>query len=115
MPGAGDLRERIAFEMRVDADDGAGNRKGKFVEQFVCWAAVTAFRGGGEEVSAARLAGRQPVVIKVRWGARTKRITTAWRARDANTGEIYNIRTKPPAPKRDFFLLHCESGAAVAV
>ncbi len=113
MIGAGDLIERVAFEERIDVDDGAGNLKGAFVTQFERYAKITP-RLGGEEVMAARLAGRQPVTITVRVDApNTSRITPAWRARDVKTGILYNIRAiSNPDQRRVFFDILAESGNA---
>lgn len=95
MPGAGDLKHRIAFDSRTVVDDGYGNEvAGDFAEQFVVAAALKPLRGG-EAVLAARLGGTQPVVITVRKSSQTQTITPAWRARDVRTGEVYAI-TAPP-------------------
>jgi hypothetical protein len=53
---AGDLKHRLKFESRRTADDGAGNREGDWVTRFACRAKIQP-KGGGEEVTAARLSG----------------------------------------------------------
>lgn len=113
MTSAGSLRDRIAFDSRIETDDGAGNVRGKYSEQFVRWAEIKA-RFGGEEITAARLAGRQPVTILVRYDAMsTSRITPAWRARDVRKGTVYNIRAvADPDGRRQWLELLAESGAA---
>jgi hypothetical protein len=50
-------------------------------------------RLGGETVEAARLAGRQPVVVRVRQTPDTKTIRTDWKITDLASGAEYNIRT----------------------
>lgn len=97
MPGAGDLRERIAFDARAEAPDGYGNVQTDWVEQFTVAAKVRPLRGG-EDVMAGRLAGRQPMVITVRQSSDTRQITAEWRARDARAGTIYAISGTPTDP-----------------
>lgn len=110
MPGAGDLRERIAFDKRADADDGFGNAQGPWQEQFTVWAHV-AYRRGSEPVIARRLVGVQPVAITVRATPQTRTISAEWRARNTRTGETYAIKS-PPAESRDraFLELMAETG-----
>ena len=50
-------------------------------------------RLGGETVEAARLEGRQPVVMRVRYSPDTKQIRTDWRATDVGSGIVYNVRS----------------------
>lgn len=95
---AGDLPERIAFDVRDDDPDEYGNVSGAFSEQFVV-AASYAYLKGGESVLAARLTGTQPVIIEVRESSQTSEISTDWRARDTRSGTIYNIKSVMPAPK----------------
>jgi hypothetical protein len=69
---------------------------------------------GSETVIAARLQGRQPVIIKVRVNSEALAIETDWRARDVRTGAIYNIRTKANLDqKRKYYEMLAESGVAV--
>lgn len=106
------LRHRIAFEKREDVDDGYGNTKSDFVEQFVVWTGVQA-RFGGETVTAARLSGQQPLTLTVRQSSQTEQITTEWRARDVYSGEIYNIRSiADPTDSGAYFDLLCQAGVA---
>jgi SPP1 family predicted phage head-tail adaptor len=93
--GAGDLRERIAFDQRVELDDGAGNTVGDWAEQFTVAARVLPLKGS-EAVQAARLAGQQPVVITVRMSRQARQIGPEWRARNTRTSAVYAI-TAPPA------------------
>jgi SPP1 family predicted phage head-tail adaptor len=89
---AGDLRDRVAFDKRVEVDDGYGNTVGDWQEQFVLWAKVVA-RRGSETVIAARLQGVQPYAIVVRSSSQARTISAAWRARNLRTGEVYAIRS----------------------
>lgn len=112
MPNAGDLRHRIAFEKRETVADDYGNEEGDFSEQFTVAAAVQA-KFGGEAVTAARLTGQQPVTITVRQSSNTRQVTTDWRARDARSGTIYNIRSiADPDDGRAWLEMLCQSGAA---
>jgi len=112
MTTAGALRHRFAFDRRETVDDGYGNTQAEFVEQFVVWAGVQA-RFGGETVTAARLAGQQPVTVTVRKSEQTAQINPDWRARDVRSGEIYNIRSiADPDDSGAFLDLLCQTGAA---
>lgn len=106
---AGDLRERVTFAERIEEDDGHGNKEGDFVDRFTVAAGMEP-RFGGEAVMAARLSGRQPVSIVIRYFERGKSITPAWRATNARSGEIYNIRSVVVGKRRDLIELLCEAG-----
>lgn len=114
MAAAGRYRERVAFSYRAAAvDDGYGNEQGVWTEPFSVAARIAPLRGG-ESIQAARLAGRNPVLITVRVSTNTKLITTDWRARDVKSGAIYNIRSKVnPDERRVDFEMECELGVAV--
>lgn len=111
MTGAGELRERIAFDKRSTSSNGAGGTTTAFSEQFVVWAGYTHLRGG-ETVMAARLDGRHPVVVRVRASTQARLVTTDWQARDKRTGVAYNIRDVTPTTDRAFIDFLCESGVA---
>lgn len=108
----GQLRHRIAFDKRQNADDGMGNTQSGFAEQFVVWAGVQA-KLGGEAVTAARLTGQQPVNITVRQSAQTRLIAADWQARDTKTGIVYAIRSiVDPDDRREFFEILTQTGVA---
>jgi len=90
--GAGPLRQRLTFAMRNSVEDEFGNVSTGWEDRFTVSASITP-RLGGEAVEAARLAGRQPVVIRVRKSPETASIKTDWKATDAIAGTEYNIRT----------------------
>lgn len=96
MTRSGDLTERIAFDQRVETDDGYGGKIGGFEEQFVVAAEIVYLRGG-EQVMAARMEGRQPVIIRIRSSSDAWSIDTNWRARDARYGTEYAIKSVAPA------------------
>lgn len=80
LPTAGSLRERVAFDARVDADDGYGNTKAEFVQQFECSAEFRP-RGGSEAVIAARREGRNVFGVYVRSSIQSRQLTSDWRMR----------------------------------
>lgn len=109
---ASKLKHKLAFDKRSDTDDGYGNVVNGWVEQFVVWGGKK-YLVGGESVMAARLAGRQPVAITVRWSTMTEQITNDWRCRDVYTEELFNIRSITPGERREGFLdMLAESGVA---
>ena len=92
---AGELRERLAFEVRSDLrpdGDGDGNFEGEFEEQFACAARITP-KLGTEPVIAQRLTGVQPVVIRIRYSRAATKIKTGWRAREARGEGLWARRT----------------------
>ena len=101
------------MEYRGFASDGYGNEQAAtWTQAFIVAARIKPARGA-ESVQAARLAGKQPVVITVRVSDNTKLITTDWRARNVRSGEVYNIRSKVnPDERSAFFDLECEAGVA---
>lgn len=103
--GAGQRRERIAFEQRGDAG------MGEWVERFTYWARVTPLRGG-ETVLAKRLTGVQPVVINVLASSQTRTVDATWRARDARTGVIYAIHSDIQSENRAEIDFMAEAGVA---
>ena len=88
---AGALRHRITFAQRDTTADEYGNMTENWVDKFTVWANIIP-KHGGEQVMAEQLAGRQPVVIRVRASPDTSQITTDWKATD-ETGRAYNLRT----------------------
>ena len=70
------------------------------LRQTIVWAEPTGTvraqitpRLGGETVEAARLQGRQPAIIRVRYSPDTKLIRASWKATDADSGIVYNVRS----------------------
>jgi head-tail adaptor len=106
---AGRLNNRVAFDVRSTATDVYGNVLGDWDEQFVVSARVQHLRGG-ETVMASRLEGRQPVVITVRRSPVTGEIETSWRARDARSGDVFNIRSISPTEDRAWLDILCDKG-----
>ena len=110
------LRHRVTFAMRDNVEDEYGNVSVGWLDQFTVSAAITP-RLGGETVQAERLAGRQPVTIRVRRSPDTVLVTTDWKATD-QAGVVYNIRTAVDPNMSDmqhgFYIdMLAESGVAV--
>ncbi|NTG22042.1 phage head closure protein [Agrobacterium rhizogenes] len=108
---AGDLFFLVAFDKRVEIDDGAGNTIGDWQEQFQCRAGYTHLRGG-ENVMADRLQGQHTQVIFVRRSSATRQVTTDWRVRDVRAGKSFNIRDITQADDRLWLDFLCQSGVA---
>jgi head-tail adaptor len=108
---AGELRERLAFEQQAAQSDGVGGETAAWATVFTCAARVRP-KLGGEDVTGARLAGRQPMMITVRHSSQTRQVTTDWRARDVRTGDVYNIRSAAPDERKHWVEMLAEKGAA---
>lgn len=115
MANTGKLNRRVAFDAPKNVKDGHGGIKNGFADDADAtkvWANFRYLRGG-ETVQAARLAGRQPIVVTVRSSSQNKVIDTSWRMRDSD-GSIYNIRSGPvPSDDRLYLEFTVEGGVAV--
>lgn len=89
--GGGDLRQSVTFAEQTEIVDEWGNTIGGWVDRFTARAQITP-RLGGETVEAARLEGRQPVVIRIRQSDAALAVKPDWRATDIDSGVAYNIR-----------------------
>lgn len=114
------LIERVAFDSRQEIDDGAGNFEGKFVQVFECRAAFVYLRGT-EAVIAARLEGRQPIVVRVRRNSMTSQIDHDWQMRNLRdsawegeywNGPTYAVRSIIPTENRLYLDIAVERGVA---
>jgi head-tail adaptor len=108
----GDLRERVAFDLRSGVSDGAGNFEDAWTETVAPVAARIRPLKGGESVVAQRLQGSQPVVITVRSSAATRALTTDCRARALRSGKTYNVTAVTPDERRAYVDLLCVAGGA---
>lgn len=106
---AGPLNDRLRFELPTETVDDYGAAVQGWAPQFTVAAGLTYLRGG-ETVLQARLAGRQVVAIRIRRSTDTQRIGVDWRAVDARTGVVMNIRSIAPTPDRAFLELTAETG-----
>jgi hypothetical protein len=109
--GAGKLIQLVAFDERQLVPNGYGAKQAGFVEQFQIRAEFE-FLKGGEAVIAARLEAKQPVLIRVRACADTRRIKPDWQIRDLHNGVAYAIRAVAPTPDRAAFSILAEGGVA---
>lgn len=108
----GKLRDRVTFALPGSVTDDYGNVESGFVDQFTV-AANILYVKGGEQVMAARLDGKQPVVITIRSSTESAQIKTDWRAVDArDPTRIFNVRSIQPSDRKDFTELLCEIGGA---
>lgn len=99
MPGAGALNQRLVFEKRTNTPDDYGNVAADFEVQFTEPAELVVPRLGNEAVTAARLAGQQPVTIRVGMNSRTVQIQADWRAVDSRNPAIIYALTAPPVDR----------------
>lgn len=117
MPGAGQLRERVRFERRVETEgDGLGNFESVWSPIVTTWAKIAPAKGT-ETVLASKLQGVQPVEITVRrtnlLGVGPERLTAGDRAVNDRSGEVYNIRAVDNRDMRKKYLVvTAEAGVA---
>lgn len=108
----GQMRERVAFERRVKADDGMGNTEGEFTEIYRCAARIVP-KMGGEQVLAARLTGLQPMLVYVRKCSNLADLATDWRLRNIRLDVVYNIKSFANIDERgEYFEILAVSGEA---
>ena len=93
---AGDLRALVKFSKPDAVSDDFGNVTTGWLDMFTVPANITPLQGT-ETIDAARLAGRQPVTIRVHRTPDSVAIKTDWRATTIEgptpAGVVYNIRT----------------------
>jgi len=100
-------------EPGVITDEGYGNTTQGWGNPVTADAAFRFLRGG-ETVQAARLSGRQPIVVTVHDTAATRAIDTSWRMRTPRDGKVYNIRSGPvPTDNHQYLEFTVEAGVAV--
>lgn len=107
--GAGSLRERVVFDQRGSGSDGGGGVTTAWQERFRRYAAYV-HRNAGEAVMSDRLQGKRTLVIRVRADSLSRTITSAWRARDARTGQTYNILDVTPTVDRAWVDILAQTG-----
>lgn len=114
---AGKMTERVVFEAQTmvnpDAPADYGNTVSVWAPMFERRAEYIHLRGG-ETVMAGRLEGRHIQIIRVWSDAQTRAITTDQRARDARTGDEFNIRDVTHDVGRTIIDLLCERGEAAS-
>lgn len=109
---AGGLHDYYGFESRDPVSDGYGNDiSGPWVERFAAHAETIPVRGG-ETVLAARLEGRQPVMLRVRSSIAARAVSTDWRCHDKRNDTYFNVRALTLSPDRAFIEMLAEAGVA---
>lgn len=93
---AGALTELLQFYSRAEISDVRGTRRGAWELQFSAWAEVR-LRPGSEAFAAARIEGRVPASVRIRFTPEAAQIGTGWMARDAR-GVEWNIQAPMPDP-----------------
>ncbi len=122
---AGMLTRMVAFDAPVQQDDGHHGLVDGWTDEEaqVKAAAHFLYLRGSEAVIAARLAGRQAIVVTVRNTAAARAITNEWRMRDVRDGDfdsggdwagpVFNVRTAPvPSQDRLWLEILVEGGVA---
>jgi head-tail adaptor len=67
-------------------------------------------RPGSEALQAARLEGRQPVTIVVRYDSQTKTVTPDWRLEDVRTGRVFEVKSADDMDRRrQWWSMTCEA------
>ena len=107
----GRQRHHVTWSKREAIDDGAGNVEGAFVDQFACPAAFN-WLAGGEGVIGQRLAGTQPLVMRVRASNLTRQIGADWRAQDDLSLKFYAVRSVKPDETERWLDVMVEEGVA---
>lgn len=116
MDNPGKLNRRVEFDAPTIIPDGHGGGETGWTEPsdaVKLWANFRFLRGG-ETVQAARLEGKQPVVVTVRNCTQARQIDTNWRMRASRDGIHYNIRSGPVETDDRLYLeFTVESGVAI--
>jgi len=90
---AGGLSTRVVFDSPIETPDGYGGfDHGWSVPpaSYACWAAIS-FVQGTEAIADARLADPGKYRVTLRASTQSRAITTAWRMRNAATGQTFAI------------------------
>lgn len=95
-----DLIERLAFDKPVKAADGRGGETVTMTEQFQARGHFRYLRGG-ETVQAARLEGRQPIVITIHNFAEALGIAPDWGIRDLGRTALGTLQVKAVVESED--------------
>ena len=112
--GAGDLRDKVRFERRPEADDGHGNVEGDWADLGLDRSCSMLPTRGGEAVQAARLSGTAGWDIWVRSDTGTRSLVEGDRAVDArNAARTFNIVFIGDMDgRREWLLIQATSGGA---
>ena len=103
------LVDSLSFDAPIY--DLRGLQTGWSEDAYSCRAQIRYLRGG-EAVQAARLDGKQPVVVTIRRSDVADMITSDWKVKDARRGTIFNVRAIVPTEDRAWLEITAESGVA---
>ncbi|MDO1560418.1 head-tail adaptor protein [Brevundimonas sp. 2R-24] len=110
--GAGDLRQRVKFQRRVNTINDYGNAVGSWQDLAVERACSLAPTRGGEDVQAGRVQGRASWDCWVRSDSGTRTIVPGDRAVDTRTGQAFNVAFAGDMDgRRIWILIQLVSGA----
>ena len=109
MINAGNLYDKVAFDAPVSSNNGYGGVVQGWEEAAQVRASIKNLRGG-EVVQAARLQGKQQVVVTIRSNTTTMMIEPSWRMRDLRTSKVYNIRSIVRTDDRQWLEITAETG-----
>lgn len=104
--GAGSLNQLLTFQQLAPIDPNEpdyGETHSDYVDVFTAPARLTP-RLGSETVIASRLQGIQPYTITVRSTLQSRMVTPAWRAVNARTGAVYDIKSVVNVDERNAYL-----------
>lgn len=103
------LKDRVAFDEPTGVITPTGGQVTTWTQRIASvWADIRYLRGG-DAVIAARLAGKQPAVVKVWASPAAREITPDWRLRDLRGGQTYAIRAIVETSDRAFLEITCEA------
>lgn len=105
--GAGDLDVKVTLQERGQGNDGYGNRRTDFADQFQAWGHLRFLRGG-EGVIESRLTSKQPAILTLRSTAQARTIAPHWRV--VAGGRAYDVKEHPrPTDDRMFLEILVEA------
>lgn len=113
MDASGRLRERFTIQRDMATSDWSGHSGEPDWRDVIgpIWGGIQ-FMRGGEAVMSARLTARQPAILTIRNSSQARGILPSDRAKNARTGEMFNIREQPRVSRdnRGFLEVLVESG-----
>lgn len=114
MHGAGDLRERVAFDAPHQVEDGYGgtDQGWGLPADAIERNAELIYQRGTEKVLAGKSTGTAVFKVKISQSDQARTITTDWRMRALRSGTEYQIREVDRDSDRQWIWLIAESGVA---
>ena len=112
MSGAGDLRDRVTFDVPVVTPDGFGGEARSWSAVGAFWAEFR-YQHGKEGAAPGGTTNAASFKVRIRSGPVTRGLTTDARMRDVARGVTYNIREVDAVSDRAHVWIVVESGVAV--